>query len=639
MQHAPASPPSRRILLAAPDERLIRAFAGMSPAERHDILALNVLDQPTDTVIASARASSIDVMISRGGMAESLRAAQKADPDPIPVVEIHPSPFDIMDAVAAARKISSAIACIAYANVLEGIRKIADLFRLDIRFVRRSSPWDCLEAVFNALEHGARVIIGDARVASVCEKNNIPCVPLTSGADSLRLACRMARNLVEARDAARNEARRLATILDCLDVAVLALDGERRVLYGNAAASALADMEGTRLHGMDIREVPFFRKHCPAAFFREDAESVVSIRGETAPRSLRWRSLEETAGGAAGVLSCRSLEEPSAGLLPVGNTGGAERESPRFSFASIVGTSAALRAVKARARRYAATDATVLLLGETGVGKELFARAIHAESPRSGEPFVAVNLAALPSTLMESELFGYVRGAFTDARRRGRQGVFEFAGRGTVFLDEIGEIPPEMQAKLLRVLQDGEFMRLGDDQVLTARCRIVAATNCRLEDAVRGGTFRADLYYRLNILSLRIPPLAARGEDVGALAGHFLKTLCARYGKRAGTLSPAALRRLRAYPWKGNARELQAVMERYVILHDGPLVSVEADALDSVLEAEERPPAERGRHTPDSGAIAQALRESGGRISVAARALGIHRTTLWRLLKTGAAAP
>ena len=204
----------RRILLAAPDEWLIETFARLSAAERHDILALNVLDQPADSVIASARASSIDVIISRGGLAEFLRAAQKNDPNPIPLVEIHPSPLDLMDAVAAARKISDDIAFIAYANVLEGIRKMADLFRLNIRFVRRSSPWDCLEAVFNALEHGAGVIIGDARVASVCEKNHIPCVPLTSGADSLRAACRMARNLVEARDAARDEARRLAAILD-----------------------------------------------------------------------------------------------------------------------------------------------------------------------------------------------------------------------------------------------------------------------------------------------------------------------------------------------------------------------------------------------------------------------------------------
>lgn len=626
----------RRILLAAPDEWLIETFARLNAAERHDILALNVLDQPADSVIASARASSIDVIISRGGLAEFLRAAQKNDPNPIPLVEIHPSPLDLMDAVAGARKISDDIAFIAYANVLEGIRKMADLFHLNIRFVRRSSPWDCLEAVFTALEHGAGVIIGDARVASVCEKNHIPCVPLTSGADSLRVACRMARNLVEARDAARDEARRLAAILDRLEPAILVLDAERHVLYANAAADALAEdaMGGRHVRGRDIRELPFFRKHCPAAFFREDGESVVSVRGESVPRLMRWRTVEATAGGAAGILTCRALESPVTRLPSAGGAAPTKESDPRFSFDSIVGGSAALVATKERARRYAATDATVLLLGETGVGKELFARAIHAESRRSDKPFVAVNLAALPATLMESELFGYVRGAFTDARRGGRQGVFELAGKGTVFLDEIGEIPLEMQAKLLRVLQDGEYMRLGDDRPLTAGCRIIAATNRRLEDAVRNGAFRADLYYRLNILRLCIPSLAERREDVAPLAAHFLKTLCARYGKQAGAVSPAALKRLRDHPWEGNVRELQAVLERYVVLHDGPRVALEDAALVLVLEQPENSVPPRRRATPAPADIDRALRENGGHVAATARALGIHRTTLWRLLKS-----
>lgn len=282
--------------------------------------------------------------------------------------------------------------------------------------------------------------------------------------------------------------------------------------------------------------------------------------------------------------------------------------------------------------RYADSDATILLQGETGTGKELFAHAIHQASPRCHEPFVAVNLAALPLTLVESELFGYVKGAFTDARRSGRQGVFESAGQGTVFLDEIGDMPLEMQSRLLRVLQEGEFSRLGDDRTLTARCRIIAATNRDLEDFVRKGNFRADLYYRLSVLKLHIPSLRERAEDIPSLTRHFLLRECQHYKRTPGSITPGAMRLLMAQDWPGNIRELRAVLERSVLMCERSPVVIDETLLQTMLDT----PSIHGelRTLPEHEAILEAMRQCGNNRNKAAALLGMHRSTLWRKLKS-----
>jgi transcriptional regulator with GAF, ATPase, and Fis domain len=215
-------------------------------------------------------------------------------------------------------------------------------------------------------------------------------------------------------------------------------------------------------------------------------------------------------------------------------------------------------------QRVAATDATVLVTGETGTGKELVARAIHAASDRAGKPLVRVNCAAVPATLIESEFFGHEKGAFTGATAR-REGRFALADGGTIFLDEVAELPTELQAKLLRILQEGEFEPVGSERTRTVDVRVIAATNCDLEEAVRSGAFREDLFYRLNVFPIVVPPLRERGDDIGLLARTFLDSFARREGRRIQPLDGVDLHTLRAYPWPGNVRELQNVMERAVI--------------------------------------------------------------------------
>jgi DNA-binding NtrC family response regulator len=251
-----------------------------------------------------------------------------------------------------------------------------------------------------------------------------------------------------------------------------------------------------------------------------------------------------------------------------------EERAERLGVDRIVGTSESLQIALDLARRVAPTRSTVLVTGETGTGKELIAGVIHANSPRAAAPFVKVNCAALPETLLESELFGHERGAFTSADRL-RIGRFEQADRGTLFLDEVGDMSPAIQAKLLRVLQDQQFHRLGGTRVLRTDVRIVAASNRDLERAIRGGGFREDLYFRLNVIGIRLAPLRERSEDLDALSRHFLAEFSRELGRPRSGFSTEALDRIRAHSWPGNIRELRNVIERAVLMSDGEQIEAE----------------------------------------------------------------
>ncbi len=302
---------------------------------------------------------------------------------------------------------------------------------------------------------------------------------------------------------------------------------------------------------------------------------------------------------------------------------------------AIVGESARLKAVLQEVSLVAPTDSTVLILGETGTGKELIARAIHKKSKRSGGPFIRVNCAAIPSSLIASELFGHERGAFTGAFER-RLGRFESANHGTIFLDEIGELPMETQIVLLRVLQERELERIGSSRPVPIDVRIIAATNRDLKAAVEGGTFRLDLFYRLNVFPIEMPPLRERAEDIPSLVAYLLQKHSKALGKSFRSISGRSLEAMRAYSWPGNIRELQNVVERAAVLSTSDVFSVH----ETWLQKEFRQPQVQAVPTsPLAAALADgerrmieaALAESRGRISGpygAAARLGIPRQTL-----------
>jgi transcriptional regulator with GAF, ATPase, and Fis domain len=310
-----------------------------------------------------------------------------------------------------------------------------------------------------------------------------------------------------------------------------------------------------------------------------------------------------------------------------------EQIDQALMFEEIVGASPPLRAVLSRVSKVAPTDSTVLLTGETGTGKELIARAIHKRSRRSSRAFVSVNCAAIPSSLIASELFGHEKGAFTGATQR-RLGRFELAEEGTLFLDEVGELPAETQITLLRVLQEREFERVGGKQPIRANVRVIAATNRDLEAAIAASTFRSDLFYRLNVFPIEIPSLRERREDIPLLVEYFIAHFARKAGKSFRGIHKKTLELLVSYPWPGNIRELQNVVERSVIVCETENFSVDERWLSRQSLSTEPKGALELPHAlaaQEKMMIEAALRESGGRVSGsfgAAAKLGIHRSTL-----------
>jgi DNA-binding NtrC family response regulator len=312
----------------------------------------------------------------------------------------------------------------------------------------------------------------------------------------------------------------------------------------------------------------------------------------------------------------------------------------RYTFDNIVGHSAAMQEIFATIMRVAPTRATVLLAGESGVGKDLIARAIHFHSPRRDRPFVKINCTSIPENLMESELFGFEKGAFTGANAS-KPGKFEQADTGTAFLDEIGDVPGSIQVKLLRVLQEREFERLGSNKVRHIDVRILAATNRDLRAALEEGTFREDLYYRLNVVPLNIPPLRERKEDIPFLAEHFVKKLAAETDSTANAISDGAIKKLAEHNWPGNVRQLENVIERSLVLSSGTTLEASDIKLDTGQPQRE---SANGGFLPDGttldqheeAIIREALRRAGGNKSQAARLLGLTRNALrYRLSQMG----
>ncbi|MBI4178431.1 sigma-54-dependent Fis family transcriptional regulator [bacterium] len=293
--------------------------------------------------------------------------------------------------------------------------------------------------------------------------------------------------------------------------------------------------------------------------------------------------------------------------------------------------SAAITEIESVIEKAAPTKATVLLQGESGTGKEVYARYIHEKSPRAEGPFVKVNCAALPENLIESELFGHTRGAFTGATQE-RRGAFQAATGGTLFLDEIGDMPLGLQAKLLGAVESSEFRRLGADRPVAVDTRILAATNADLEALSRAGKFRPDLFFRLNVISIRLPPLRERPEDIQKLTGEFLDRFSRETTRPPKRLEPAAVDALRAYSWPGNIRELKNVIEQAVILADGDTIRA-ADLSLRQADPLTRPASIRSLEEIERQAIETALKAFGGNRSKASEALGISPATLWRKMR------
>ena len=309
-----------------------------------------------------------------------------------------------------------------------------------------------------------------------------------------------------------------------------------------------------------------------------------------------------------------------------------QRKRQTDVFEDMLGTSPQMQGVFGFIRKVAATTAPVLLLGESGTGKEMAALAIHRRSPRKDGPFIAINCNAIPENLLESELFGHEKGSFTGAHTQ-RKGLMESAGGGTLFLDEIGELPPPIQVKLLRFLQEQRFQRVGGRQEIQIDTRVIAATNIDLKDAVAKGKFREDLYFRLAVVVIKLPPLRDRSDDVDLLAREFLQQFAVQCEKKTLTFAPDALRAIKRHAWPGNVRELQNRVKRAVIMADGKRVTAADLELAEATEFGSPTTLKEARESVEREFVEKALKRNSGRITSAAADLGISRPTLYELME------
>lgn len=419
--------------------------------------------------------------------------------------------------------------------------------------------------------------------------------------------------------------------LEMLDEGVIVLEDDGHIRIMNGKARSMLGLRRDEEQPATIQELVFSRDIqrailSEAASFR-DQEAFLSLKGGSLHCMLSLTRVGEGKGRVLSLRGSRRLKEAAVRFT------GAKAV---YTFDHIVGHAPALQEVMRMARLAAQSDVTTLILGESGTGKELFAQAVHNAGSRATAPFVVVNCGALPRELVQSELFGYDEGSFTGASRLGKPGKFELADNGTIFLDEIGEMPLSAQVSLLRLLQNGEVTRVGGKNTRHVNVRVIAATNRNLEEAIRQNAFREDLFYRLNVFTLNVPPLRERRSDIEPLVRHFLTRFAAGAGKQPLRVSDRVVELLMAYDWPGNIRELENTMERMAHMAQGDVLDVDIVPANILAGGRGNMAAGRARgllSLQEKEILLRALRDNGGNLRAAARELGISRSGLYVKLK------
>jgi len=566
------------------------------------------------------------IFISRGGTAALLRNNLN-----IPVVEIAHDLHGIYRILQEARKKSQKIAAVGFPQFCNVLRHYQNMTDDAFKICQVYNHNDIENVVKNLADNDYQLVIGGLTVAEMAKKYDLNVIMGDTDNISIEQALDVATSMLKY---INSESVKLAMSWSALNQSregVMCLDQSGEIININA--------RGFSLFQCSIGE-KIFKKEAYKEIFgsiineQDVKEHALEINGETVYLSVKHFSNKN------------SFYTIITGIRPE-QTGWSASRSVRksdnkgfittYSFADIIGDSPVMASVISQAKIYAAHDLPVHILGDTGTGKELFAQSIHHASPRSAGPFIAINCAAIPETLLESELFGYADGAFTNARRGGKPGIFEMAMNGTVFIDEISEAPPAVQIKLLRILQEKQFCRVGGETLISANFRLITASNKDLSVQVAAGKFRQDLWYRVNILELRLPTLRERTGDVMLI----IASLLARQGKLL-TFTDEAVNYLNSYPWPGNIRELQAALFRLIVLHNKSVVDV--DVLKSLCHLSTSSSASEETVIPltdevdllkkqEQNLIASVMKQTDNDRARAALILGISPTTLWRKMR------
>ncbi|MGE5632986.1 MAG: sigma 54-interacting transcriptional regulator [Caulobacteraceae bacterium] len=575
-----------------------------------------------------------NVIISRGGTYSRICAVVN-----VPVVEIKLTAFDVFNSLKKVHHIHEPIAIIGYQNVIQGYDIIEDLIvDRNIIKITLDNAVSVEEQIRRCINQSIKVFVGDSIVNRIAKEYGYESHMIESGEEAIINAVEEAIRVLRATQAERERMQRFMAVIDNTSDGVIATDKDNRInvfnvnaekilgiskeaVIGRTMLDAIGDNALTRIalsnqakvdsiHSVGNAELAI--NHVPIVVGSENMGSIITFQDITKIQSLEKK------------IRIRLSEK---GFIA------------RYTFDNIIFKSPVMRRCIERARTYGNYDSSVLISGPSGVGKELLAQSIHNVSRRATGPFVPINCAALPSALIESELFGYEEGAFTGAKKGGKAGLFELAHGGTIFLDEISELPLDLQGRLLRVIQEKEVMRIGDDRVIPVDVRVICTSNRDLSDQVRNGKFRRDLLYRINILTLKVPPLDERREDITALAEFFVKIYGQKYGRLPMSLSEEVLTYLKNFHYEGNVRELQGMMERAVITCESGEILVEdiadvsAETAAGTTEQQELFMQELTLRELENQYIAYIYDKYSGSVGNVCKVLGIDRSTLWRKKK------
>jgi transcriptional regulator with PAS, ATPase and Fis domain len=560
------------------------------------------------------------VIISRGGTAILLR--KKWD---LQVVEIKMVLDDAVSAIKEASKFGKKIQFVGFSNHLKGFDSLGPLLGLEIQQSVLEDWKDARTQIIEAQKKGVNVIVGGAFQNKIAAELGMPSIFLSSSESAIYLAYSEAKALLNVILSKERSEREFQEILDYSGDGFVAIDNFGQITLVNNFIKRVFQTGSEELTGQNIKEsLPLIGNLVDSLNPDIQANSDVINTDDYTLLYNRIRLVnDDVIVGAMATL--KDIRQVQAEDQRIRLKQYADGLYAKYNFSDLIGSNTDFVNSKKMAESFAKTDSTILITSESGTGKELFAQAIHNASPRAKGPFVAINCASLAESILESELFGYVEGAFTGTRKSGKPGVFEMAKGGTLFLDEIGELPVNLQSKLLRVLQERTVMRLGDDKIIPVDVRIIAATNRNLVENVKGGTFRKDLFFRLNVLRLTLPPLNKRGDDLLQLARFFLR----KHGvETKEPLSEDVAHLLQNYSWPGNIRELENLMERVAVL------GLSNDLFDIICEHIREFDSLDDSHkeilTVDS--VVKALTATKGNKTKAAKLLGVHRSTLWRFL-------
>ncbi|WP_125154359.1 sigma 54-interacting transcriptional regulator [Clostridium rectalis] len=509
------------------------------------------------------------VIISRGGTYTMIKNSVD-----VPVVEIKMTSFDILRGFKNIINYKGKIGVVGYKNIIDGAEVIKEVLHMDVVKIQIDNQEDAQYKIMPYINNGIKVFVGDTIGNRVTKKSHCVSYIIKSGKESITNAIEEARRLFKITKMEKEKSQSFKTIIDFVDNGIVAIDSEEKIYVFNYMAQKIFDMEEKEVIGKNINLIISNNKliNVVKSGEPEFGEIQEVKKSKIATNRIPIVVDKQIVGAVATFKDITEIQELEKKLrINLSKKG----FLAKYTFKDIIYKSKIIKDCIIKAKKYSSFDSPVLITGPSGVGKELFSQSIHNYSERSKGPFVAINCAALPPNLIESELFGYAEGAFTGACKGGKAGLFELAHGGTIFLDEIGEIPLNLQGRLLRVIQEKQVMRIGDDKLIPIDVRIISATNKNLRVMVEKNIFREDLYFRINILFLNIPPLNNRKEDILQIGDFFIKKYSNKYNKNICGISKKAVELLLNYDYRGNVRELEGILERAVILSEDTKLQVE----------------------------------------------------------------